>query len=171
MNGLDELAVEILEAAGLTEADVDDVPTFGVSTLKPPPVVTSTTNINLGHQSPRAKTSLTRPLQMGTLRVVTMSPTSMVSIPQLQLPLLLWMRGRRRKKCKMKLMPTRADGNSMQMERVLKRKSWMKLTFQLRKRIWVLVLHLVWARLNFGFATRLSQPITLPLGHSIALCR
>ena len=45
-NGLDELAVEILEAAGLTEADVDDVPTFGASTLKPPPVVTSTTNIN-----------------------------------------------------------------------------------------------------------------------------
>jgi coatomer protein complex subunit alpha (xenin) len=29
MTGLDELAVEILEAAGLTEADVDDVPTFG----------------------------------------------------------------------------------------------------------------------------------------------
>ena len=45
-NGLDELAAEILEAAGLTEADVDDVPTFGVSTLKPPPVVTSTTNTN-----------------------------------------------------------------------------------------------------------------------------
>jgi coatomer protein complex subunit alpha (xenin) len=44
--GLDELAVEILEAAGLTEADVDDVPTFGPSTLKPPPVVTSTTNLN-----------------------------------------------------------------------------------------------------------------------------
>jgi len=88
-NGLDELAAEILEAAGLTEADVDDVPTFGVSTLKPPPVVTSTTNINLGHQSPRAKTSLTRPLQTGTSRVVTMSPTSMVSIPPVQLRLLL----------------------------------------------------------------------------------
>jgi coatomer protein complex subunit alpha (xenin) len=45
-NGLDELAGEILEAAGLTEADVDDVPSFGTSTLKPPPVVTATTNIN-----------------------------------------------------------------------------------------------------------------------------
>ncbi|KAJ7640895.1 coatomer subunit alpha-2 [Mycena polygramma] len=45
-NGLDELAQEILESAGLTEADVDDVPSFGVSTLKPPPVVTATTELN-----------------------------------------------------------------------------------------------------------------------------
>jgi coatomer protein complex subunit alpha (xenin) len=45
-NGFDELAGEILEAAGLTEADVDDVPSFGTSTLKPPPVITATTNIN-----------------------------------------------------------------------------------------------------------------------------
>jgi hypothetical protein len=37
---------EILEAAGLTEANVDDVPTFGPSSLKPPPVVTSTANFN-----------------------------------------------------------------------------------------------------------------------------
>ncbi|EIW55216.1 coatomer subunit alpha-2 [Trametes versicolor FP-101664 SS1] len=45
-NGLDDVALEILEAAGLTEADVDDVPSFGKSTLKPPPVVTATTNFN-----------------------------------------------------------------------------------------------------------------------------
>lgn len=45
-NGLDDLAADILEAAGLTESDVDDIPTFGASTLKPPPVVTSTTNLN-----------------------------------------------------------------------------------------------------------------------------
>lgn len=45
-NGLEELAAEILQAAGLTETDVDDVPTFGTTTLKPPPIVTSTTNIN-----------------------------------------------------------------------------------------------------------------------------
>ena len=45
-NGLEELAEEILEAAGLTEADIDDVPVFGASTLKPPPVVTDTTNLN-----------------------------------------------------------------------------------------------------------------------------
>ncbi|KAJ7089174.1 coatomer WD associated region-domain-containing protein [Mycena belliarum] len=45
-NGLDELAQEILESAGLTEADVDDVPSFGLSTLKPPPVVTATTEMN-----------------------------------------------------------------------------------------------------------------------------
>jgi len=30
MNGLDELAGQILEAAGLTETDVDDVPSFGI---------------------------------------------------------------------------------------------------------------------------------------------
>ncbi|KAL0959956.1 hypothetical protein HGRIS_011620 [Hohenbuehelia grisea] len=45
-NGLDDLALEILQAAGLTEADIDDVPTFGASSLKPPPVVTPTTDLN-----------------------------------------------------------------------------------------------------------------------------
>lgn len=45
-NGLDELAVEILETAGLTEADVDDIPTFGPSTLKTPPVITQTSDLN-----------------------------------------------------------------------------------------------------------------------------
>lgn len=45
-NGLDEEAAEILEAAGLTEADVDDVPSFGQSTLEPPSIVTSTANLN-----------------------------------------------------------------------------------------------------------------------------
>ncbi|KAK0238015.1 coatomer WD associated region-domain-containing protein [Armillaria nabsnona] len=44
-NGLEELAEEILEAAGLTADDVDDVPAFGPSTLKPPPVVTQTTDL------------------------------------------------------------------------------------------------------------------------------
>ena len=44
-NGLDDLASEILEAAGLTEADVDDVPTFGASTLRPPTVLTPTTDL------------------------------------------------------------------------------------------------------------------------------
>ncbi|KAF8884902.1 coatomer subunit alpha-2 [Gymnopilus junonius] len=44
-NGLDDLANEILEAAGLTEADVDDVPTFPASTLKPPPIITPTTDL------------------------------------------------------------------------------------------------------------------------------
>ena len=36
----------ILEAAGLTEADVDDVPSFGYSTLRPPLAITETTNLN-----------------------------------------------------------------------------------------------------------------------------
>lgn len=45
-NGLDDIALEILEAAGLSEADVDDVPVFGTSTLRPPPVITTTTDSN-----------------------------------------------------------------------------------------------------------------------------
>lgn len=45
-NGLDDLAAEILEAAGLTEADVDDVPSFPSPTFAPPPIITSTTNVN-----------------------------------------------------------------------------------------------------------------------------
>ena len=45
-NGLDDVALDILEAAGLTEADVDDVPSFGKSTLAPPPVVSETTSFN-----------------------------------------------------------------------------------------------------------------------------
>lgn len=45
-NGLDEIAADILEVAGLTEADVDDVPSFGLSSLKTPPVITSTVNLN-----------------------------------------------------------------------------------------------------------------------------
>jgi hypothetical protein len=45
-NGLEELALEILEVAGLSEADIDDVPSFGTSTLKPPPVVNKTTDLN-----------------------------------------------------------------------------------------------------------------------------
>lgn len=38
-NGFSDLAQEILEEAGLTEADVDDIPNYDPSTLKPPPVV------------------------------------------------------------------------------------------------------------------------------------
>ena len=45
-NGLEEEAAEILEVAGLTEADVDDVPSYGQSTLKLPPIITSTQNMN-----------------------------------------------------------------------------------------------------------------------------
>ena len=45
-NGLEDEALEVLEAAGLTEADVDDVPSFGKSSLAPPPVVSATTNSN-----------------------------------------------------------------------------------------------------------------------------
>ncbi|KAH7886951.1 coatomer WD associated region-domain-containing protein [Phlebopus sp. FC_14] len=45
-NGLEAEATGILDAVGLSEADVDDVPAFGRSTLKPPPIVTSTANQN-----------------------------------------------------------------------------------------------------------------------------
>lgn len=44
-NGFEDIATEILEDAGLTEADMDDVPDFGKSTLAPPKVVTDTTNL------------------------------------------------------------------------------------------------------------------------------
>jgi coatomer protein complex subunit alpha (xenin) len=44
-NGLDDLASEILSTAGLTEADLEDMPSFGRSTLKPPSIVTSTANL------------------------------------------------------------------------------------------------------------------------------
>lgn len=45
-NGLADLAAEILEEAGLTEADIDDVPDFGQSTLRPPPAVTPLGELN-----------------------------------------------------------------------------------------------------------------------------
>ncbi|CAL1699545.1 unnamed protein product [Somion occarium] len=45
-NGLEDIALEILEAAGLTEDDVDDVPSFGTSTLRPPPIITPTADLN-----------------------------------------------------------------------------------------------------------------------------
>ena len=41
-NGLTDLAQEILDGAGLTELDMEDVPTFGLSTLKAPPIITAT---------------------------------------------------------------------------------------------------------------------------------
>ena len=45
-NNLHELASEILESTGLTEADIEDIPTFGAPGLKPPPIVTCTTELN-----------------------------------------------------------------------------------------------------------------------------
>ncbi|KAF8061844.1 hypothetical protein FPV67DRAFT_1705063 [Lyophyllum atratum] len=42
----DKVAKEILEAAGLNEADIDDVPAFAASSLKLTLIVTSTTNRN-----------------------------------------------------------------------------------------------------------------------------
>jgi coatomer protein complex subunit alpha (xenin) len=44
-NGLEELALEILETAGLTESDVDDVPDLGQANFQTPPIVTPTTNL------------------------------------------------------------------------------------------------------------------------------
>jgi len=44
-NGLEELALEILEAAGLTESDVDDIPDLGQANFKTPPIVTPTANL------------------------------------------------------------------------------------------------------------------------------
>jgi coatomer protein complex subunit alpha (xenin) len=44
-NGLEDTALEILEAAGLAESDIDDVPDFGQASLKIPSIVTSTANL------------------------------------------------------------------------------------------------------------------------------
>ena len=44
-NGFEELAEEILEQSGLTVSDIDDVPDFGKSTLRPPPVINPTTDL------------------------------------------------------------------------------------------------------------------------------
>ena len=44
-NGFDDLAAEILEAAGLTDANVDDVPTFAATTFKYPEIVTPTSDL------------------------------------------------------------------------------------------------------------------------------
>ncbi len=44
-NGFDDIALEILEAAGLTESDVDDIPDFGQANMKTPSIVTPTTNL------------------------------------------------------------------------------------------------------------------------------
>ena len=45
-NGLEEEAAKIFEVAGLTKADVYDVLSYGQSTLKLPPIITSTQNMN-----------------------------------------------------------------------------------------------------------------------------
>lgn len=44
-NGLEDIALEILEGAGLTESDIDDVPDFGRASLKTPPIVTPTADL------------------------------------------------------------------------------------------------------------------------------
>ena len=44
-NGFEELAEEILEQSGLTVSNIDDVPDFGKSTLRPPPVIHPTTDL------------------------------------------------------------------------------------------------------------------------------
>lgn len=44
-NGLEDIALEILEAAGLNEADVEDIPDFGQANLKTPSIVTPTANL------------------------------------------------------------------------------------------------------------------------------
>jgi coatomer subunit alpha len=45
-NGLDEVAQEILYEKGLDESDIEDIPSFGQSSLKPPPIVTPISQLN-----------------------------------------------------------------------------------------------------------------------------
>ncbi|KAG2008409.1 coatomer subunit alpha-2 [Coprinopsis cinerea AmutBmut pab1-1] len=65
-NGKDDIAAEILEAAGLTEDDISDVPTYAASTLKPPPVVTSTADL-IWPAVPRGESFFDRVLANGIL--------------------------------------------------------------------------------------------------------
>lgn len=45
-NNLEDLAAEILEETGLTETNIAEMPSFGTPSLKPPPIVTSTMDLN-----------------------------------------------------------------------------------------------------------------------------
>jgi coatomer protein complex subunit alpha (xenin) len=45
-SGLDDLAQEILEVAGLSPEDIEDIPQYGQTSLAPPPVVTDTSTVN-----------------------------------------------------------------------------------------------------------------------------
>lgn len=74
-------AADIFETAGLTESDIDDVPTFGASTLKSPPVVTSTTNLNWPSVAPGTN-FFNR--ATAALRAVTTSHELSASTPQAQ---------------------------------------------------------------------------------------
>ena len=65
-NGFDDLAAEILEAAGLTDADVDDVPIFAATTFKPPKIVTPTSDL-LWPCTPSAESIFDRVLASGQL--------------------------------------------------------------------------------------------------------
>ena len=65
-NGFDDLAVEILEAAGLTNADVDDVPTFAATTFKPPRIITPTSD-HLWPSIPSGESIFDRMLANGQL--------------------------------------------------------------------------------------------------------
>jgi coatomer subunit alpha len=58
-HGLNDLADEILEANGLTSADIDDVPSFDISDLMPPPLLPL--RILTGRQYHWVKTSSTVP--------------------------------------------------------------------------------------------------------------
>ena len=45
MNGLKEVALEILKAARLTESDIDNIPDFGQASMKTLSIVTPITNL------------------------------------------------------------------------------------------------------------------------------
>jgi hypothetical protein len=88
-NGLHELASEILESTGLTEADVEDLPAFDASSLKPPPIVNS--------QYRLARTSLTKLSPMDGSRVGRMLRIPMAFVTLVLRQSRLWMRGPKRK--------------------------------------------------------------------------
>jgi coatomer protein complex subunit alpha (xenin) len=74
---LEDIALEILEAAGLTESDIDDIPDFGQANMKTPSIVTPTTNL-VWPTVPAARVSSTVLSLMETWRLgLSLTPTVM----------------------------------------------------------------------------------------------
>jgi coatomer protein complex subunit alpha (xenin) len=169
-NGLHELASEILESTGLTEDDVEDLPTFGASSLKPPPIVTSTTELNWPSVS-TGENFFDRALANGKLEGGPdvaypngVHDTGVAADSALD----AWAKEEERDE-----IDPEEGGSLMQARALLRIKiSWMRRR-SLQRWISELELLLVSARRNCGFVTRRSQPelIISLQGHSRLQCR
>jgi len=83
-NGFEDIALEIVEADGLTESDVDDIPDFDQSTMKTPSIVTSTANLRLVRPSfAGGESSLTALSLMGTWKLGLSLMSTVMLVPYL----------------------------------------------------------------------------------------